>query len=232
MVNRDWCKSAARPWDPPLTALGHAQATAAGRALRRQVDGNALLFSSPLQRTVETSERIAAELGIDRIHVEPVRVARERRAEGHPAAAASAAAPPPTSQAGPPTPAPPARAGPRRSDGRRLVSALPLSCASPTLRPVPLRTCAAWRCHTERDRSRARRSAYRYEWWGCTPDHAAATMHGPGTSPPRLAHPTLHDAPLQRRAACPRAARSDVLPRQICSTRRSSCSSSCRRAWC
>jgi hypothetical protein len=65
--------TAARPFDPPLTADGVAQGTALGRRLRSFDSGPPVtkIFVSPLGRTVQTADAAAAELGISALFVEP-----------------------------------------------------------------------------------------------------------------------------------------------------------------
>jgi hypothetical protein len=58
-----WVDSAARPFDPPLTAAGVAQGTALGRRLRDFSPPVSKIFVSPLGRTVQTACAAAAELG-------------------------------------------------------------------------------------------------------------------------------------------------------------------------
>ena len=72
----NWQQSAARPWDPPLTAGGVEQGARLGTGLaahlrrlgRRPVDR---IISSPLLRCVQTAAAAAAELGMGEISVEP-----------------------------------------------------------------------------------------------------------------------------------------------------------------
>ena len=70
-VDKDWKKSAARPHDPPLTALGLQQAAAMGQALRgHRLDA---IFTSPFLRCMQTATAIAAAIGpgAPLIRVEP-----------------------------------------------------------------------------------------------------------------------------------------------------------------
>ena len=61
VANGDWWETAARPHDPPLTALGLRQATAAGKALVGQPIQ--AIYSSPFRRCVQTACQIAEALG-------------------------------------------------------------------------------------------------------------------------------------------------------------------------
>lgn len=71
-----WFDTAARPWDPPLTPLGHRQAAALGRAASRSAEQLGLppltrIFVSPFQRCVETGLAVADAAGIPSVRVEP-----------------------------------------------------------------------------------------------------------------------------------------------------------------
>ena len=66
-----WLDSAARPFDPPLTAAGVAQGSALGRRLKSFSPPVTKIYGSPLGRTVQTADAAAAELGIDELYIEP-----------------------------------------------------------------------------------------------------------------------------------------------------------------
>ena len=67
-VDPEWEKTATRPHDPPLTALGHVQAAATATVLA----GEAIeaIFSSPFLRCMQTAAAIARALGLQ-IRIEP-----------------------------------------------------------------------------------------------------------------------------------------------------------------
>jgi broad specificity phosphatase PhoE len=60
VVDDDWARTAARPHDPPLTALGRRQAAATAQALTNERIET--VFSSPFLRCVQTAAIIAAHL--------------------------------------------------------------------------------------------------------------------------------------------------------------------------
>ena len=71
-----WTQAASRPWDTPLTDIGHAQARAAAASIARHLEALGLpaaarVFSSPLLRCAETASNIASELGLGAVSVEP-----------------------------------------------------------------------------------------------------------------------------------------------------------------
>ena len=70
-MDHKWVDTAARPFDPPLTATGVTQGAALGRRLRDFSPPVTKVFVSPLVRTVQTADAAAAELGIAELFVEP-----------------------------------------------------------------------------------------------------------------------------------------------------------------
>ncbi|HMP76868.1 MAG TPA: histidine phosphatase family protein [Kiritimatiellia bacterium] len=67
-VDPGWKVRAARPHDPPLSTLGHRQASDVARALRGQ--GITALYSSPFLRTLQTAAPVAEALDLP-IRLEP-----------------------------------------------------------------------------------------------------------------------------------------------------------------
>lgn len=73
---RLWVPSAVRPWDPPLTETGRAQASALGQAAARHAERLGLrplsrVFASPYLRCVETAVEAAHAAGATSVCVEP-----------------------------------------------------------------------------------------------------------------------------------------------------------------
>ena len=67
-VDPEWEKTAARPHDPPLTALGHVQAAAAATVLAGEPIK--AIFSSPFLRCMQTAAATAKALNL-KIRIEP-----------------------------------------------------------------------------------------------------------------------------------------------------------------
>lgn len=64
----EWHRTAARPWDPPLSPLGVEQAEELGQRLTREAVAH--VFSSPFLRTAQTAQAVAQALGLP-VNIEP-----------------------------------------------------------------------------------------------------------------------------------------------------------------
>lgn len=72
----NWCETAERPWDPPLTEQGQAQGTLLGEGIRNHMErlGRrpvSRIITSPLLRCVQTASAAAYKLGVPEICLEP-----------------------------------------------------------------------------------------------------------------------------------------------------------------
>lgn len=71
-VTEGWTAAAERPWDPPLTPKGHAQAALAGTAIAGHLGRLGLppvcaIYTSPLLRCAETAIGIAKVVGVQAV---------------------------------------------------------------------------------------------------------------------------------------------------------------------